>query len=54
MTVREKIFNINADFQKSYYDVDLGFFNRVIPEKLKAIKEFMYYVIDEQHQLRHP
>lgn len=52
MTLKEKIFTINADFQKSYYDIDSGFFNLTIPEKLKTIKEFMYSVIDEQHSLR--
>jgi hypothetical protein len=51
MTVKEKIFELNADFQKAYYDKDLGFFDRTIPEKLKAIKEFITLVIDEQHSL---
>jgi hypothetical protein len=41
-----------ADFQKSYYDIDLGFFNRTIPEKLETIKSFMYSIIQEQHPLR--
>ncbi len=52
MTIKEKIFLLNADFQKSYYDSDLGFFNRLMPEKLIAIKEFMYSIISEQHPLR--
>ena len=53
MTIKQKIFNINADFQKSYYDTDFGFFNRTIPHKLNAIKTFIYSIIDEQHPLRY-
>ena len=53
MTIKEKIFLLNADFQKSYYDNNLGFFNSLMPEKLITIKEFMYSVINEQHPLRH-
>lgn len=52
MTVKEKIFHLNSDFQKSYYDEDAGFFNWTMPEKLKTIKEFMHSVINEQHPLR--
>ena len=53
MTVKEKILNLNTDFQKSYYDIDLGFFNRTMPEKLTTIKDFMLTVINDQHPLSH-
>lgn len=52
MTVKEKIFSINADFQKLYYDTSIDFFNSIIPIKLIIIREFINSVINEQHPLR--
>jgi len=51
MTVYDRIIQLNAEFQKLYYDNNLGFFKIIVPEKLLEIKVFIFSVINDQHPL---
>lgn len=53
MTVSDKIFELNKQFQKSYYDTDAGFFSYTVTEMIEEIKTFLTTIIDEQHPLRY-
>lgn len=52
MTVLLKIRLLNSEFQKSYYDGDIDFFNFTAPEMIRNIIEFMASVVPEEHPLR--
>lgn len=52
MTVKDKIFELNKQFQISYYDTRADFFSYVAPDMINQIKAFLKTTINEQHPLR--
>ena len=52
MTVKDKIFKLNKQFQISYYDTRHDFFSYVAPDMINQIKTFLTTTINEQHPLR--
>lgn len=51
MTVKEKIKELNSDFQKCYWDKRHDFFSYMAPEMIEAIKTFMISIVPEGHEL---
>jgi hypothetical protein len=45
MKVKERIRELNTEFQKSYYDTDAGYFTQVVPQMLEEMEAFMTMTI---------
>jgi len=51
MTIREKIFELNRQFQISYYDIRIDFFSYVAPSMFNEMKDFINSIIPKGHPL---
>jgi len=51
MTVKERIIELNTKFQKSYYDMDAGFFTYLLPQMLNDMKALIDGFIEKHPNL---